>query len=143
MEVWREHEQFDGSSTALPAAVGVFPTRVPTRARAGDSFGADGRRRARSAAARPSESADLLTHATLTRARQPTSWEVRHHPGLWVWVRVLIGIWLVILTGILCQDGYWWGLALLAPAALHFYLALRLGRSIDSQREAGGPSPAP
>jgi len=92
---------------------------------------------------RPSESADLLTHATLTRARQPTSWEERHHPGLWVWVRVLIGIWLVILTGILCQDGYWWGLALLAPAALHFYLALRLGRSIDSQREAGGPSPAP
>jgi hypothetical protein len=56
-------------------------------------------------------------------------------------VRVLIGIWLVILTGILCQSGSWWGLALLVPAALHFSLALRLGRFIESQRGAGRPPP--
>ncbi|MBV8989416.1 MAG: hypothetical protein JOY58_01145 [Solirubrobacterales bacterium] len=90
---------------------------------------------------RPSlaESADLLTNATWMRLRQPTSWEERHHPGLWILVRVLSGIWLVILTGILCRYGSWWGLALLVPAALHFYFALRLGRFIQSQRDAGGP----
>ncbi len=87
------------------------------------------------------ESGDLLKHATWMRLRHPTSWEERHHPGLWIWVRVLSGIWLVILTAILCQYGRWWGLALLAPAVLHFYLALRLGRFIERQRQAGGPPP--
>jgi len=89
------------------------------------------------------ESADLLANATGMRVRQPTAWEERHHPVLWIWVRVLAGIWLVILTGMLCQYGRWWGLALLVPAALHFYLALRLGRFIESQGEAGGPPSNP
>lgn len=56
---------------------------------------------------------------------------------------VLSGIWLVIVTGILCQGGHWWGLALLPAAALHFYLAQRLGRAIQSKREAGSRPPSP
>jgi len=43
-------------------------------------------------------------------------------------VRIPIGIWLVILTGILYGYGHggWWG-ALPGPAALlHFYIAYRL-----------------
>jgi hypothetical protein len=31
-----------------------------------------------------------------------------------------------VLTAILCAYGRWWGLALVAPAALHFYFAYRL-----------------
>lgn len=56
------------------------------------------------------------------------SFEYRH-PRLLIAVRVGVGIWLVILTAILCRSGRWWGLALLAPAALHFYLAIRLARA--------------
>jgi hypothetical protein len=93
---------------------------------------------------RLAESGDLLKSATVVRLRHPQAWEQRHHPGLWIWVRVLSGFWLLILTGILCQYGDWWGLALLAPAALHFYLAHRLGRFVEGQRPAGGPpSPPP
>jgi len=77
------------------------------------------------------------------RVLRPTAWEERHHPGLWIWVRVLVGIWLLILAGILCQGDRWWGLALLLPAALHFFLALRLGRSIERRRGAGAPPANP
>ena len=87
------------------------------------------------------DSSDLLKGATWTRLRHPTAWEEDHAPGVWVAVRVLTGLWLVILTMILCHDGRWWGLALLAPAALHFYLAARLSRFIEQrQRGPGGPS---
>jgi hypothetical protein len=56
----------------------------------------------------------------------------QRHPRLVIRVRVAIGIWLVIAAGILCYDGSWWGLALLAPAALHFYLARRVARNVES-----------
>ena len=87
------------------------------------------------------EAADLLRNAASMRLRHPTAWEESHRPVLWLWIRVLSGIWLVILTGILCQYGRWWGLALIVPAALHFYFALRIGRSIEKRREAGQPPP--
>jgi len=47
-------------------------------------------------------------------------------------VRVGIGIWLLVLTAIPCGYGRWWGVLLVAPAALHFYLAYRLRRSVLS-----------
>jgi hypothetical protein len=58
----------------------------------------------------------------------------QRHPRLVIGVRVAVGVWLIILAGILCHDGYWWGLALLAPAALHFYLARRVGRAVQNSR---------
>jgi hypothetical protein len=48
------------------------------------------------------------------------------HPRLMARVRIGVGIWLLALTAILLGSGYWWGALLLAPAALHFYLAYRL-----------------
>jgi len=47
-------------------------------------------------------------------------------------VRVGIGIWLLVLTAIPCGYGRWWGVLLVAPAALHFYLAYRLRHSVLS-----------
>jgi hypothetical protein len=47
-------------------------------------------------------------------------------------VRVGVGIWLLFLAAILCGYGYWWGVLLVAPAALHFYLAYRLGHRVHS-----------
>jgi hypothetical protein len=32
----------------------------------------------------------------------------------------------------LCYSGSWWGVLLIAPAALHFYLGYRLQRSVES-----------
>ena len=48
-----------------------------------------------------------------------------------VWIRVSVGVWLLIATGIACADGHWWGALLLAPAALHFWLAYRGLRRIQ------------
>jgi len=41
-------------------------------------------------------------------------------------VRIAVGVWLLIGAGIACNDGYSWGLVILLPAALHFYLAYRI-----------------
>ncbi len=43
-------------------------------------------------------------------------------------VRILIGIWLLVLAAILYGYGIggWWGLLLVPAAALHFYIAYRL-----------------
>ena len=93
---------------------------------------------------RLAETTDLVRHAIPMRLKikHPSSWE-RRHPGPWISARVLIGIWLAILTTILCQYN-WWGLALLAPAALQFCLAYRVAVAVKNEREAGGPpSPPP
>ena len=50
----------------------------------------------------------------------------RRHPRFVVRVRVAVGVWLLILGAILLAGGYWWGVLMAAPAALHFYLAYRL-----------------
>ena len=94
---------------------------------------AEGQRRPRMA-----ESFDLLTNAISLRARQtrlPGSWEYRH-ARLMLSVRVLIGIWLVILTMILYgyHRGGLWGVLLVPAAALHFYLAYRLAKHLEQER---------
>jgi hypothetical protein len=90
---------------------------------------AEGQRRPRLA-----ESADLVRNAMLMRLRQMKrlpSYAYRH-PRLIARVRVGIGIWLLVLGAILYGSGYWWGVLMVAPAALHFYLAYRLGHSVQS-----------
>jgi fatty acid desaturase len=50
----------------------------------------------------------------------------RRRPRTSAGVRIAVGVWLLIGAGIACFDGYWWGLVILLPAALHFYLAYRI-----------------
>jgi uncharacterized membrane protein len=57
----------------------------------------------------------------------------RRHPQTVAWVRVAVSIWLLVLAGIFWSRGYHWGAALLAPAALHLWLARRL--SARAQRQ--------
>jgi len=90
---------------------------------------------------RLADSANLLRNAIWMRLRRGAEWELSHRPGVWVWVRALSGLWLLMLTVVLCGNGRWWGLALLAPAAFHLYRAHRLGLVIERRREAGGPPP--
>jgi hypothetical protein len=47
-------------------------------------------------------------------------------------VRFGIGTWLLALAAYTCYSGLWWGALLIAPAALHFYLAYRLHHSVQS-----------
>jgi hypothetical protein len=80
------------------------------------------------------DSADLVMSAIFMRWREVTrqprwKWE-RRHWRLIVRMRVAIGIWLLVVGGILLSDGYFWGVLMLAPAALHFYLAYRLRHTV-------------
>jgi hypothetical protein len=82
------------------------------------------------------DSADLLMSAIFMRWREVTrqprwQWE-RRHPRLIIRVRVAIGIWLLVLGGILLGEHYWWGVLMVVPAALHFYLAYRLRQAVQS-----------
>ena len=56
----------------------------------------------------------------------------RRHPRLIARVRIGVGVWLLVLAAILCGYGYWWRVLLLAPAALHFYLAYRLLHGVQT-----------
>jgi hypothetical protein len=47
-------------------------------------------------------------------------------------IRLAVGIWLLALTAYLCYRDIWWGLLLLAPATLHFYLAYRSHHSVQN-----------
>lgn len=82
------------------------------------------------------DSADLVMSAMFMWWREVTRqprwrWE-RRHWRLIVRVRVAIGIWLLVLGAILLDRGYWWGVLMVAPAALHFYLAYRLRHAVPS-----------
>ncbi len=81
------------------------------------------------------DSADLAMSALFMWWREVTRqprwrWE-RRHPRLIVRVRVAIGIWLLVAGAILLSEGNWWGVVMVAPAALHFYLAYRLRRAVQ------------
>jgi hypothetical protein len=82
------------------------------------------------------DSADLVMSAIFMRWREMTrqprwAWE-RRHPRLIIRLRVAIGIWLLVVAGILLGEGYWWGVLILPPAALHFYLAYRIRHTVQS-----------
>ncbi|HEY5192398.1 MAG TPA: hypothetical protein VIJ39_00825 [Solirubrobacteraceae bacterium] len=47
-------------------------------------------------------------------------------------VRFGVGIWLLALAAYTCYSGSWWGVLLVAPAALHFYLGYRLQRGVQA-----------
>ena len=64
------------------------------------------------------------------------AWEYRH-PRPWAGVRFAAAIWTVVLGGILCADGFWWGALLMAVAALRFWSASRLLSSAQSGTAAG------
>ncbi len=51
-------------------------------------------------------------------------------PGLFVPIRVVAGVWMLMLTAILYgyNRGGWWGVLLIPAAAGHFYCAYRLNR---------------
>jgi hypothetical protein len=57
------------------------------------------------------------------------------HPLLIARMRIAIGVWLLILTAVLYSYGQsgWWGLLLVPAAALHFYLAYRVPRTISAR----------
>jgi hypothetical protein len=92
---------------------------------------ADGQRRPGLA-----ESADLVMSAFFIWWREVTRqprwrWE-RRHWRLIARMRVAIGIWLLVVGVVLLSDGYWWGVLMVAPAALHFYLAYLLRHAVQS-----------
>ena len=60
--------------------------------------------------------------------RLTTSYDVRH-PVLMAWVRFVPGAWLVVLTALLFSIGDWWGVALLVPAGILFWVGVRVLRS--------------
>jgi hypothetical protein len=91
------------------------------------------------------ETIDLVANGIRLRLRplkRPTSWELRH-PAPSVLGRIFIGIWLAVLTAFVCQSGSWWGLTLLLPAGLQFYLGFRVAAALERDGEAGGPPSVP
>ena len=77
---------------------------------------------------------NVATHGLLMRTRRQrlySAWALSHSHAV-ITIRVISGVWLVILSGILCAVGYPWGLVLLLPAGLHFYLAHHLARATRS-----------
>jgi hypothetical protein len=82
------------------------------------------------------DAADLVMTAIFMWWREVTRqprwrWE-RRHPQFIIRVRVAIGIWLLVLGAILLGEDYWWGVLMVAPAALHFYFAYRLRHAVHS-----------
>ena len=57
----------------------------------------------------------------------------RWNPRTVAGVRIAVAIWLMVLAGIFWSRGYDWGLALLAPAALHLWLAGRRLHRVQGQ----------
>jgi hypothetical protein len=52
----------------------------------------------------------------------------RRHPRFVARLRFAVGVWLLVLTSILIGFGRWWGVILLVPAGLPFYLSYRIRR---------------
>ena len=65
------------------------------------------------------------THDTNVITRIPAGPHSRRNPRTVAKVRIAVAIWLLVLAGIFWSRGSDWGLALLAPAALHLWLAGR------------------
>jgi hypothetical protein len=84
---------------------------------------------------RLADAADLVGHATVMRMRRQflRSWAFEcRRPRLFIGVHVASGTWLLVLTAILygyARAGLW-GALLVPVAALHFYVAYRLRRTL-------------
>jgi hypothetical protein len=74
------------------------------------------------------------THDTNVITRIPAGPHSRRNPRTVAKVRFAVAIWLLVLAGIFWSRGYDWGVALLAPAALHLWLAGRLLARVQGQR---------
>jgi hypothetical protein len=92
---------------------------------------------------RPAEVVNLLSHAASSRLRQgppPDSFARRHPRGVIV-TRILVGLWLVVVTVFLCRYTLW-ALFMLVFVALHAYLAARTAAFIRHE-QGGGEPPSP
>jgi hypothetical protein len=88
------------------------------------------------------EATDLIRHAgsmRFYRLQYPSSPFARNHPLALIVTRVLVGLWLVLLTLVFAHFREWWGLALLPIALLHFFLSYRLAMSNQRGRGSGEP----
>ena len=74
------------------------------------------------------------THDANVITRIPAGPHSRRNPRTVAKVRIAVAIWLLVLAGIFWSRGSDWGLALLAPAALHLWLAGRLLARVQGQR---------
>lgn len=90
---------------------------------------------------RAAEIVNLLCHATASRLRQgpPPGSFARRHPRPVIVIRILTGLWLIVLTVFLCRYSLW-GLAMLVFVALHAYLAARTAAFVGSEPGSGPPS---
>jgi Flp pilus assembly protein TadB len=80
----------------------------------------------------PAEVVDLVRGGISMRLRERwlrQSGREARRARLLIPLRAAIGLWLVVLSGVLCLFGEWWAPVLLIFAALHFYLSIRLVRS--------------
>ncbi len=73
------------------------------------------------------------THDTNVITRIPAGPHSRRNPRTVAKVRIAVAIWLLMLAGIVWSRGSDWGLALLAPAAMHLWLAGRLLARVQGQ----------
>jgi hypothetical protein len=62
------------------------------------------------------------------------------HPQVMAGVRIVVGIWLLVLTAALYGSGRgsWWEVLLVTGAAVSFYLAYRLPRLISARKSSAG-----
>jgi hypothetical protein len=88
----------------------------------------------------PAEVLDLARGGISVRLRErwlrPSAREARRARWM-IPLRAAIGLWLVVLTAVLCLFGEWWAPVLLVFAALHFFLSIRLYRSRQRPPSSG------
>lgn len=53
------------------------------------------------------------------------NWDLRHRNSALV-IRLLLAVWIVVIVGVLCATGRWWGLVFVAPLVLDLYLLRRI-----------------
>ena len=92
---------------------------------------------------RPVEVVDLLRHAAPSRLREgpPPGSFARRHPRGVITARIVIGLWLVIVTVFLCRYTLW-ALFMLVFVALHAYLGARTVAFVRDDQASGEPPSA-
>ena len=92
---------------------------------------------------RPAEVVDLLRHAAPSRLRQgpPPGSLARRHPRGVITTRIVVGLWLVVVTLFLCHYTLW-ALFMLVFVAMHAYLAARTAVFIRDGQASGDPPSA-